>query len=154
MLATEPATPHQRGAVLREFERLGFDEAGRAERLAVCAALLGLDELGSTTELVMGQAGQLVNMLQRVRYRAELPAAAAAAVADDHAEAVRADADDGQGDEHASEEQPPATRLTLAEVVARMIARWLAPPAGSATELRSDAPVGEPDPGHAQDRKL
>jgi hypothetical protein len=158
MLAAEPATPHQRGAILREFERLGFDDADRAERLAVCAALLELDELGSTADLLMGQAGQLVNMLQRTRHRAELPDATAVADEpageDDRAGDGRADAGDGQGDEHASEDQPPAARLTVAEVIARMIARWLAAFADPAAAHRSDAPVGKPDPGHRQDREL
>jgi hypothetical protein len=88
MLATRPATPNQRGAVLREFGRLGFhDEHDRAERLAICAALLGLEELGSTRDLVMGQAGQLVNILQRVRDRGELAAvelSPRASAADEH----------------------------------------------------------------------
>lgn len=73
VLATEPATPDQLGAVMGEFRRLGFDhQADRAERLAACAALLGLDGLDSIRDLVMGQAGQLVHALREVTDRAEL----------------------------------------------------------------------------------
>ena len=80
MLATEPATPNQRGAIMGEFARLGV--ADRGERLAACAALLGLGELGSTADLLMGEAGRLVNLLQRLRDRAELLAVVSAAVDD------------------------------------------------------------------------
>ena len=80
MLATEPATPNQRGAIMGEFARLGVTDRG--ERLAACAALLGLGELGSTADLVMGEAGRLVNLLQRLRDRAELLAVVSAAVDD------------------------------------------------------------------------
>jgi hypothetical protein len=90
-LETEPATANQRGAVMREFARLGFHpRRDRARRLAVIAMLLDLDELESTAYLTLGQAGWLVNLLQRTRDRAELP------------EAPPAIADDGQGDEHDS----------------------------------------------------
>lgn len=71
MLATAAPTVNQRGRIMDECRRLGL--ADRAERLAVLAGLLGLDRLGSTADLTMGQAGQLVNALQRVRDRAELP---------------------------------------------------------------------------------
>lgn len=71
MLATEPATPYQRGAIMREFARLGVSD--RVERLAVCAALLELDGLESTRDLVMGQAGQLVAALLHTRDRVDLP---------------------------------------------------------------------------------
>jgi hypothetical protein len=79
VLATEPATAAQRGAVMGEFQRLGLAGPGdRPERLAVCAALLGIDRLGSTRELVMGQAGQLVHALRHVPARADLAAVVAA----------------------------------------------------------------------------
>jgi len=71
-LETEPATGMQRGAVLGEFTRLGYARADRAERLAVSAELLGLDGLGSTRDLVMGQAGWLYRQLQDTASRAEL----------------------------------------------------------------------------------
>lgn len=70
MLATEPATADQRGAVMGEFERLGIVDRG--ERLALAAELLGLDALGSTKELMMGDAGRLVGLLRRTRDRGEL----------------------------------------------------------------------------------
>jgi hypothetical protein len=73
VLATEPATPDQRGAVMREFGRLGFTAADRAERLASAAAILDLPELGSIKDLVMGQAGQLLRVLQGCAIRADLP---------------------------------------------------------------------------------
>ncbi len=44
VLATKQATPRQRGAVMREFGRLGVVD--RAERLAISAELLGLGEIG------------------------------------------------------------------------------------------------------------
>jgi hypothetical protein len=76
MLATEPATPSQVGVVVRQFERLGFTGSDRAERLTISAALLGLDGLGSTKDLTMGQAGQLYRTLAGIRGRGELRAAA------------------------------------------------------------------------------
>lgn len=100
VLATEPATPNQRGVIMREFERLGFGEADRAERLAICAALAGLEQLGSTTDLRMGEAGQVYRILLGVADRDELRAAAGVidegqADEDDEAELE----DDGQVDE-------------------------------------------------------
>jgi len=70
-LATEPATPTQVGAAIAEFERLGIHD--RSERLALSAALLSLDELTSTTDLTMGQAGKLVGILRATRAPSELP---------------------------------------------------------------------------------
>jgi hypothetical protein len=40
--------------------------------LSTCAALLGRDELGSTTDLVLGDAGRLLAMLRGFASRAEL----------------------------------------------------------------------------------
>lgn len=78
VLATRPATPNQRGAIMGHFERLGLHpRRDRAERLAVCAALLGIRELGSTSDLSMGQAGRLISTLRHLRDRADLPAPAA-----------------------------------------------------------------------------
>jgi hypothetical protein len=71
VLAAEPATANQAGAVMGECERLGLTD--RDERLAVCAAMLGLDELGSVRDLTMGQAGQLVRALRSARSRGDLP---------------------------------------------------------------------------------
>lgn len=90
VLATEPATGTQVGAIIGEFERLGV--ANRAERLAISAELLGVDKLASTADLVMGQAGYLVALLQRTRDRTAL---AAAALAIGEVQAV----DEHQGDE-------------------------------------------------------
>jgi hypothetical protein len=61
VLASEPATCGQVGAIHGECQRLGLTD--RAERLAVTATLLGLDGLDSTRDLVMGDAGRLVRML-------------------------------------------------------------------------------------------
>jgi len=77
VLATEPATPHQIGAIHRESARLGLD--GRAGRLRGCAAILGLGDLESTRNLTMGEAGKLVRTLCEVRDLSELPATTAAA---------------------------------------------------------------------------
>jgi hypothetical protein len=73
------ATPAQVSAVNNQFWYLGFRRADRAERLAACATLLGLDGLSSTKDLTAGQAGQLVRMLAQLRARGELDAALAAA---------------------------------------------------------------------------
>jgi hypothetical protein len=65
VLATEPATANQRGALMHEFERLGFHSRyDRAERLRVIAALTGADQVTSTADLTMGQAGALIDALQ------------------------------------------------------------------------------------------
>ncbi len=68
-LATEPATPRQLGAVMHEFERLGYRRStvDRPARLGVAAALLHLEQLGSTHDLTMGEAGRLLHMLQGFR---------------------------------------------------------------------------------------
>ena len=84
-VAAEPLTRDQRGAIMGEFERLGIRDRG--ERLAICAELLDLDELGSTRDLVMGDAGRLVAMLRQARHRRELP------------DVLTALDDDGQDDE-------------------------------------------------------
>jgi hypothetical protein len=110
VLATAPATPNQRGAIMGEFERLGFEEADRAERLAICAALAGLENLGSTADLTMGQAGQLYRMLLDIGDRDELLAAAGLADEDQAAEI----------DEDQADEQQPAG-LTIAEAIKQLI---------------------------------
>lgn len=98
-----PATPAQVGAIVGEFERLGVVD--RAERLAISAELLGLENLGSTKHLVMGDAGRLYRMLLDVRDRGELPGVTAAAVDGDQAD------DDRAGNE----------RITWAEAITRII---------------------------------
>lgn len=111
MLDTEPATPTQRGAVMGEFARLGFHpRRDRAERLAACARLLGLDALDSTAGLTMGQAGQLVNTLRHVRDRAELAAITRGAEL----------ADDGQDHDDASGADD-GELITLPEAIARIM---------------------------------
>jgi hypothetical protein len=77
LLATAPATPAQIGVIISEFDRLGITDRG--ERLAISAALLELDGLGSTCDLVMGQAGALVRILRDTPDRASLPDVATAA---------------------------------------------------------------------------
>jgi hypothetical protein len=79
VLATEAATPAQRGAIMGEFGRLGFGAHDRDQRLATAAAILGLDTLGSIRDLVMGDAGRLLHILQRTRDRSELSALASSA---------------------------------------------------------------------------
>jgi hypothetical protein len=73
-METEPLTDLQFGAIQREFTRLGYARAERDERLAVSAGLLGLDGLGSTRDLVKGQAGVLLRILLGTGSRAELDA--------------------------------------------------------------------------------
>lgn len=65
----EPATARQRGALAGEFERLGYSRGriGRNHRLAVCATLLDIDELSSSTELTKGETGRLLRMLRECR---------------------------------------------------------------------------------------
>jgi|SRR5450755_827184 hypothetical protein len=107
MLATEPATRNQVGAIRREFERLGFRETDRAERLAVSAAMLELGSLGSTRDLTMGQAGCLVCLLLVTGDRSELPAPGRAAVIE---------ADDSGCDRD---------RFTLAAMIRAMVVAYL-----------------------------
>ena len=92
-IESSPATPNQVGRIMRECDRLALVD--RTERLAVCAVLLGLDDLGSTKELSQGKAGRLVNILLHTASRAELP--------DVTGEPQDADGDqiDGQGDDDA-----------------------------------------------------
>jgi hypothetical protein len=78
VLDTTQATLKQRGRIMSEFGRLGVDD--RAQRLAVIAGLLGLDELASVNELTMGQAGQLINLLPGISDADDMPDGAAAAV--------------------------------------------------------------------------
>jgi hypothetical protein len=75
-LETDPLTPNQLGAVMHEFERLGFHPwRDRDERLAACSALLGRDALASVYDLLMGEAGKLLRTLQGFPDRAALDAA-------------------------------------------------------------------------------
>jgi hypothetical protein len=128
MLITEPATPNQRGAIMREFGRLGFHpRRDRAERLAVCARLLGLDSLESTAGLTQGQAGQLVNALQQVRDPSELPDLATAPQR-------------GQGNpapEGETSEHDNAERATWLDVITRLLAA-----ASIAFEKKKDTRTG------------
>lgn len=80
-IQSKPLTGYQRGAIMRQCDRLGL--ADRTERLAVLAALVGLDALGSTADLTQGQGGYLVSLLQRTRDRNELPAVSVVATAAD-----------------------------------------------------------------------
>jgi hypothetical protein len=106
MLATEPATPMQVGAIMGEFDRLGV--ADRAERLALSAELLGLDELDSTTDLMMGEAGRLVGILRSTRDRVELPD-------------VSTLDDDGQDDEHGDASDASGDkRVTIADLIGQV----------------------------------
>src|ERR1039457_2577915 len=81
VLAVEPLTPAQLGAVGHELRRLGFrGRYDRPARLAASAALLGLGELDSTKSLTMGQAGQLLRVLRGFAGRRERGTAGAAGV--------------------------------------------------------------------------
>ena len=82
-----PATPAQVGAIHGEWRRL-WPGCGRETRLSTCAALLGRGELGSTTDLVLGDAGRLLGMLRGFASRTDL--AAAVALSEDQAAAAAA----------------------------------------------------------------
>jgi hypothetical protein len=103
MLESDPVTPGQRGAIMRECDRLGLTD--RAERLSVLAELLDLDALGSTGELTMGQAGKLVNARQNTRDRGDLPDVTTAA----------GPGDDGQ------DEDGPGDGISAAEAITRIM---------------------------------
>jgi len=75
VLASEPLTRNQLGAIHQEFARLGFRVNERSRRLALSAALLGFDSLDSTKALTMGEAGRLINTLRNTGERSELEAA-------------------------------------------------------------------------------
>jgi len=117
-VAAEPLTSYQRGAIMREFERLRINDRG--ERLAICAELLGLDGLDSTGDLVMGDAGRLVAMLRQVRNRRELPDVLAA-LDDDQGDALDDDAldDDDQGDELGGPQ--PDAGLPVGDMLVRLL---------------------------------
>ncbi len=72
--ASEPATRNQLGAIMREFERLGYQRSrwDRPARLAAAAVLLGLDQFDSLHDLNLGDAGRLLRILQGFRSRAQL----------------------------------------------------------------------------------
>jgi hypothetical protein len=79
-LASEPLTVNQLGRIHREFERLGFGAANRAERLEISAALARYPgRLASTKDLTMGEAGRLIGVLQSCRNLPDLYAATRAA---------------------------------------------------------------------------
>lgn len=124
ILATARATANQVGAILGEFERLGFGDADRAERLAVTAVVLGLDELASTRDLTMGEAGRLLRMLQHCPDRSSLPAPAAA---DDQ-------------DQASDGERGPTLAEAITLALALLIGAWQRPPgaAGTGQEARGD----------------
>lgn len=117
VLDTESLTSNQRGAIMREFDRLGIRD--RAERLRICASLLGLAELGSTSDLVMGQAGQLVDVLQRTADRAALRQAAAAPSSGGTQSAEH----DGQDHNADARADRPASSgpITWPQIIARLV---------------------------------
>lgn len=109
-LDERPVTAHQRGAIMRECGRLGLRDRG--ERLAVLAALIGLEELNSTADLTQGQGGKVVGILQRIRDRSELPGRDAA----DEVDKDQADERGGLGDAPAA----GVGGMTLAEALCRV----------------------------------
>lgn len=63
-LDREPLTSNQLGRIHREFERLGFTPADRAERLRITATLARVPgQLATTKDLTMGQAGRVVGLM-------------------------------------------------------------------------------------------
>lgn len=118
-LATEPATANQRGAIMGEFARLGLHyRRDRAERLAACAVLLGIAELGTIAELTQGQAGQLVNLLQRITDRAGLPQGAPPAADDSQPAELHGQVLDEPGDAGLADNG----RVTWPQVTAKCLA--------------------------------
>lgn len=75
-LDTDPLTPNQLGAIRGGFTRLGFDPLGRPERLRLTAALARSGPVESTRELLMGEAGRVVNALGRCQTADQLYAMA------------------------------------------------------------------------------
>ncbi len=132
VLATEPATRNQVGAIHREFERLGFGEKDRAARLAISAAMLEFDSLGSIRDLTMGEAGRLVHMLLGTGDRGELPAPGRPAVAG---------ADDAGCDRE---------RLTLTAVIRAMVAAHMCTLAPGGAGAVSGKPGDSAERGRSQ----
>ncbi len=79
VLASEPATAMQVGAIHGEFRRLGYAPRDRDQRLAGSAAMLGLGQLASTRDLTMGEAGRLLRLLMDCPDRAAQQRLAASA---------------------------------------------------------------------------
>lgn len=146
LMATERITRNQRGAIMREFDRLGFHyKRDRADRLAVCAALLGIDGLDSTDDLTQGQAGQLVNALQRTATRAELPRIVTAPVADGTQPAVEHQGQDQGHVDDPAETGPaaPGEPMTWPQLITRLLAVVYAVVHGNA-DAGQDAADHEP----------
>jgi hypothetical protein len=126
-LAVEPVTPNQRGAIMHECERLGL-VSDRAERLALLGTLAGAAALGSTADLTMGQAGQVIGTLRDARDRDDLAALVAERQAVEHTRA--------------------AGQLTVAEALRQIALTIYAALLGTGTE--TDGPMPNPisgDPG-------
>jgi hypothetical protein len=128
VLATEPATPNQVGRIRAEFGRLGLTD--RAGRLAITAALAGLDDLGSTRDLTLGQAGRLCGMLPHVASRGELLAAA------------------GLGSEGHAPEAAEQPAVTLIEVIRDLIVQIYAAQRADSAGRESPPFFGAPSPPH------
>jgi len=121
--AVEPATRGQLGAIMREFDRLGFGAYDRAERLAICARIIGLETLRSTKDLRLGEAGQLIRALMDCRSRADLPAAAPVGPAEPG------------GDDITSARE----HLTFASLIWAIAAAWMrAWPSADAASIKPD----------------
>jgi hypothetical protein len=76
-LDTDPLTLNQLGAIHREFARLGFRPEHREERLRLTAIIGQVpDEIDSTKDLFMGEAGRSIGVLRGCRTIGELYAIA------------------------------------------------------------------------------
>jgi hypothetical protein len=77
-LDTDPLTLNQLGSIHREFARLGFDEREhRAERLRMTAVIgQAPDDIDSTKDLLMGEAGRAIRVLRGCRTADDLYAIA------------------------------------------------------------------------------
>ncbi len=70
-----PLTPRQRGAIMAHFGRLGLAHpVWRESRLAVAAALVGVDRLGSVNDLASSDAARLIGTLGHFRDARDLAA--------------------------------------------------------------------------------
>lgn len=67
-LDREPLTLNQLGRIHREFARLGYGPADRAERLRLTATLARVPgQLATTKDLTMGEAGRVVGLMTGCR---------------------------------------------------------------------------------------
>ena len=67
-----PAATGQAGIIARHFQRLGFGDDERKQRLAITSVIAGRDPIGSTRELTQSQAKTVADTLARCKDRERL----------------------------------------------------------------------------------